>query len=108
MEKLVIKSSNYLHFVHISEILYCKGDKSKTVFYLTNDKPVETKLALKNYEDLLNPRLFIKPHSGYLVNVKHVEEIRTAWPRYLSLTNGKKVPLAFHRRKKVIELFQYL
>jgi two-component system, LytTR family, response regulator len=108
MEKIVLKGSDFLLFVNISNILYCKGDNQRTCFFLVNEPPVEVNNGIDYYQDILPAGFFIKSSRGILVNIKHVESIRTAWPRYLELSNKKRLPLSYSRRNHAIEMIQRL
>jgi len=108
MEKLVLKGSDFLLFVHVTNILYCKGDNLATKFFLVNKPPVEVNNGIDYYEDMLPAGIFLKSSRGILVNLKHVTTIRTAWPRYIELSNNQRLPLSYSRRKHAMELIQRL
>lgn len=108
MEKLVLKGSDFLLFVHITKILYCKGDNLATRFFLVNEPPVEVNNGIDYYESILPAGIFLRSSRGILVNLKHVTSIRTAWPRYIELSNHQRLPLSYSRKNHAIELIQRL
>ncbi|GAO27797.1 LytTR family transcriptional regulator DNA-binding domain-containing protein [Geofilum rubicundum] len=108
MEKLVLKGSDFLLFVNISNILYCKGDRQSTRFFLVNEPPVEVHQGIHYYQDILPAGIFIQSSRGTLINIKHVDSIRTAWPRYVELSNKQRLPLAYSRRNYAMEMIQRL
>lgn len=108
MEKIVLKGSDFLLFVNVSNILYCKGDQHCTRFFLVNAPPVEVHKGLSYYQNILPAGIFIKSSRDTLINIKHVASIRTAWPRYVELFNKQRLPLAYARRNYAMEMIQRL
>lgn len=108
MEKIVLKNTETLQFTYVKNILYCKGDKSGTTFYLSNEPPLSTDKGLEYFEKKLPLSDFFAPENGILVNIKHVASLRTAWPCHIELTNGERIHLAYLRRKQIIEKIKRL
>lgn len=103
MEKIVLKNAETLKFTYVNDILYCKGDKNNTTFYLTNEPPLSADKGLDYFENKLPVSDFFSPESGILINIKHVASLRTVWPCYIELTNGERIHLAYFRRKQLME-----
>ena len=57
----------------------------------------ETRLSLKEWEDILSNGAFIRTHKAYIVNVAHVEEIGTD----IIMENGEKVEISVRQMSKL-------
>jgi DNA-binding LytR/AlgR family response regulator len=108
MEKIVLKNDGLIQFTYLKNIIYCKGDKNCTTFYLLNDSSLSTNKGIDYYKKKLPAASFLSPENGILVNITHVASLRTAWPCYIELTNGERIHLAYSRKKQIIEKIERL
>ena len=106
MNKLVIRNADYVHFIHLSDIILCRKRKRKTLFVLNKEQTVISETDFDTYELMLDNHQFVKPSPGYLVNTAYISEVRTKWPRYITLSTGKRIPLAIHLKAKIEKILQ--
>lgn len=59
--------------------------------------------TLDKLEKILSPKIFVRCHSGLIVNCGYIFSIGKD---YIELTNHEKIALSRHRSKKVKEVFQ--
>lgn len=98
--KLALRSQQYLQIVSFDEIQYCQSDKGYTTFYLTNNRKVLVSKYIKEYEDILPPHIFLRPHQSYLVNFNYIDRFHK--DGYLVLRTGVEIPVSTRKREHVI------
>lgn len=108
MEKIVLKNAEQLQFAYLHNIIYCKGNEQNTTFYLAEGPPLSADKGFAYFEKTLPKSGFISPDKGVLVNIAHVTVLHTVWPCYIELTNGERIPMAYFRRKQIMQKIQRL
>jgi two-component system LytT family response regulator len=106
--KLVLRTTEALHIIDISDIIYCKSDNAYTSFFLNNGEEIIVSKSIKEYVSLLQEYAFFRPHQSYLVNLNFVKKIDKGDGGFIVLKNGKEIPVSSRQKKKIIELFEKL
>ena len=92
-------SKNKIFFI---DILYVETFDRKTKMHLVNGKTIETKLLLKEWEELLDDDMFEKPHKSYIVNLNYISSISE---KELYLTSNQPIPLSRNEKKQFKERY---
>jgi len=74
-DHLFVKSSYKLLRIELSAIKYLESQHEYVKIFLTNGKPVLTKMSLKAIEELLHSDQFMRVHRSYIVSMDKVVEI---------------------------------
>jgi len=86
------------HFIPIADIVYIQSDKDYT-HVVTASKKFFMRRSIASWEEQLPLSLFIRIHRSYLINEKHVSEIKRASSgRYRIHMNGFEEPIFSSRR----------
>jgi DNA-binding LytR/AlgR family response regulator len=80
-----IKCANKYEKIHFDDILYIQGMQNYVVIY-TNKGKYLTLLYLKNLEQNLSERSFIRVHKSYIVSIDKIEAI-----------DGNEITIQSHR-----------
>jgi two-component system LytT family response regulator len=70
--KIPLPTMNGYDMFHISDIIYCEGVRSQTLFVLNNGKEIVVSMTLKECEDFLTQYNFFRIHKSYLINLNYV------------------------------------
>lgn len=81
-------------YVHVSEILYCKGESSQTSVILLNNKPLIVTRTLKQCEELLEKFGFCRIHKSYLINLYHLKAYHRVEGKAVELTDGTRIEVS--------------
>ena len=106
--KIVLRTTEALHIIDISDIIYCKSDNAYTWFFLTTGEEIIVSKGIKEYVSLLEEYGFFRPHQSYLVNLNYVKKIDKGDGGFIVLKNGKEIPVSLRQKKKIISLFDRL
>ena len=99
--RLVLRSQTYLQIVDIDDIIYCKSDAGYTQFFLSGDKNIIISKYIKEYEEILPAKKFLRPHQSYIVNLAFIDRYHKEG--YLLLKNNIKIPVSVRRKEDVID-----
>jgi two-component system LytT family response regulator len=93
--RLAIPSQDGARFYFPKEIIRCEAIGNYTRFYFSNEKPLLSSKTLKDYEDLLKEKKFLRVHRTHLVNQEFIRSISSN--HELHLVDGSVVQVS--RRK---------
>jgi len=104
-KKIVLKTSDSIYLVDISDIIYCVSDNSYTTFYIKDKKDILVSKGIKEYEKLLESYNFFRPHQSYLVNLHFIHKIDKTDGGSIVLKNSKEIPVSFRRKQALMDIF---
>ena len=104
-KKIVLKTSDSIYLVDISDIIYCVSDNSYTTFYIKDKKDILVSKGIKEYEKLLESYNFFRPHQSYLVNLHFIHKIDKTDGGSIVLKNSKEIPVSFRRKQALMDVF---
>lgn len=107
-EKIALPYQNGVTFVNVNDILYCEADDNYARFYLSNgDKLLATK-TLRDIQEILEERNFLRVHRQYIVNLNQIKKFVKGEGNYLVMNNEQSIPIARNQREKLIQRFGWL
>jgi two-component system, LytTR family, response regulator len=104
--RLVLRSQNYIQIVDVNDIIYCKSDAGYTQFFLSDGRNLMTSKYIKEYEEMLPAKKFIRPHQSYIVNLQFIDQYHKEG--YLLLKNKTEIPVSVRKREQVLEYLTQL
>jgi two-component system, LytTR family, response regulator len=107
-KKLVLRTSEFLHIINISDIYFCKSDNSYTTFYFEDNEKILVSKSLKDYEGLLADYGFFRPHQSFLVNLHHIKRVDKTDGGFIVMENKKEIPVSLRQMKNLIGLLEKL
>jgi two-component system LytT family response regulator len=102
--KIALATKESIEFVEASDIVCCGSDSNYTMVYLTGNRKRLISKTLKEFEDLLTPFRFFRPHNSHLVNLDRVRELVRGDGGYLVMENEMKIPVSKNRREGLMEV----
>lgn len=107
-KKIVLKDSESIYFIKVSDIVHCKAEGPYTEFYLIPQQKITISKSLKEYEELLEPYGFVRTHHSHLINIKRIVRFDKANGGTLILENKQTVPVSQRKREQILELLNSL
>ena len=90
-------------FVNPREIIYALADGNYTIIHLTNNRTVKILRKLKQVDQLLPNKNFIRIHRSYLINLKHIRKYYRK--DAVEMSNGQKIPISRACKMSFIQKF---
>jgi len=100
--KIVIKTTNKIHFINLTDILFCQAEGSYAKIITKNETILASK-NLKHFEDLLLDNNFIRTHQSYLVNKSEINAIEN---NFVILKNNTRIPISVRKKSEIISLLK--
>jgi two-component system LytT family response regulator len=102
--RIALASKESIEFVDPNDIVLCIASSNYTEVYLTNGVKRVISKTLKEFEDLLAPYDFFRPHHSHLVNLNRVREFIRGDGGYLILENKMRVAVSKSKREELLAL----
>lgn len=95
--------------VNIRDILYISADGNYCVFHLSNGRNITSVNVLGYYErKFYKFPLFVRIHYSYIVNLYHVSSYQKGDGGYVTLKDGKELPVSRSKRDTLFHSFENL
>jgi two-component system LytT family response regulator len=102
-KKIVLKTTERIQVVNISDIIFCKSDNSYTVFYLKDSNRIVVSKVLLKFENILKEHGFIRVHKSFLVNLDFISSYEKATD-CLIMSNKLKIPVSVRKKESVLQI----
>jgi two-component system LytT family response regulator len=103
-DQLALRSQQFVQIVEIKDICYLQGDNGYTTVFLHDGRKVVTTRRLKEYEELLSGRSFLRTHQSYLVNERYIHRYHPK-EGILYLKDGTQIPVSSRKKRYYRYLF---
>ncbi len=107
-KKIVLKTSDDIHLVKMSDIIRCEADTSYTSFMLKDGSQLTVSGNLKTFEEMLQAFSFFRVHHSHLVNLNEVKKFHRSSAAFVLMTDGSKIPVSIRKKERLIEKFNTL
>ena len=94
-ERIVVKTAGRIKIIPLHEIQYLEAADDYVKLY-TNDGNYLKKKTMNYFEEVLDPKLFVRTHRSYIINVQQITRI-DAYEKenqVAILTSGVKIPVS--------------
>lgn len=106
LKKIVLKTAESIHIVHVKQIIRCQADVNYTTFFLESDETLLVSKPLKEYDDLLCKAGFFRTHQSHLVNLEHILRYDKKDGGCLYMDNKNVVPVSTRKKEELFRLFE--
>ncbi len=104
-KKIVLKNSDSIFAIDISEIIRLEASNNYTTFFVENQTPIIISKTLKEYEDLLANHRFYRIHQSHLINLDYFVRYDKKEGGMVVMKDKTSLPLSTRRKDM---LFEYL
>ncbi len=107
-DRIALPYQNGVAFVHLNDILYCESDDSYTKFYLLDGQHYLATKSMREIQDLLEERDFLRIHRQYLINLNHIKKFVKGEGSYVIMANQQSIPVSRAQKDRLMERFGWL
>ena len=101
-KKLVLPTSEGMELIDIDDIICIDSDSNYSRLFFQNETTLLVCRTLREFEELLESRGFMRIHHSRLINIKKIRKYIKADGGYVLLSNGKKVSISRARKDQVL------
>jgi two-component system LytT family response regulator len=105
-QKIAIPTMEGLQMIQIDSIIFCASDSNYTNLYLKNSQKITASRTLKEIEELLEGRSFIRVHNSYLVNLNEIHKYVKGEGGYLIMSDETCVDISRSRKEMLLKRLQ--
>ncbi len=102
LKRIILKTSEALQLISVSDIIRAEADSNYTRFYLSGGKHIIVSRTLKDYEEMLSGTTLIRVHQSHLVNLNYIDKFFKHDGGYILLKDGTTVPVSPVLKQKVL------
>ncbi|HZY78440.1 MAG TPA: LytTR family DNA-binding domain-containing protein [Cyclobacteriaceae bacterium] len=106
--KMALPYQNGVTFVDISTILYCEADNNYTRFYLAKGEEHVVTKTLRDVQEVMEERNFLRVHRQYLINLDHIKKFVRGEGNYLVMSDNKTIPVSKGHKDELMQRFGWL
>lgn len=103
-KKIVLKDSNSIYFINVKDIIRCESSGQYTEFYFEDSKRIVISKSLKEYEELLEPYGFIRPHHSHLININKILRFDKVNGGSLIMETLEEIPVSHRKKAQILQL----
>jgi two-component system LytT family response regulator len=105
-QKLVLPTNEGIHIIQIDNIIRCEADDYYTRIFLVDKRMIMVSKTLKNTEELLSGKSFVRSHKSHLVNLQFVKKYVKSDGGYLELKDGTTIPVSRRKKEHILNYIQ--
>ncbi|PWT75183.1 MAG: DNA-binding response regulator [Bacteroidetes bacterium] len=103
ISKIAIPTMEGLQMIALDTIISCASDSNYTKFHLKEKKTLIASRTLKEVEELLEGRSFVRVHHSYLVNINEINKYVKGTGGYLVMSDGTSIEVSRSRKEELME-----
>lgn len=107
-KKIVLKDSNSIYFINVNDIIRCESSGQYTEFYTDDSKRIVISKSLKEYETLLEPFGFIRPHHSHLININKIKRFDKVNGGSLVMETLEEIPVSHRKKAQILQFLDNL
>ncbi len=105
-QKIVLSTTEGIHIIQVDNIIRCEADDYYTRIFLNDKRMIMISKTLKNTEELLSGKSFVRSHKSHLVNLQFVKKYVKSDGGYLELKDGTIIPVSRRKKELILNYIQ--
>lgn len=106
--KIAVPFQSGVVFVELKDLVYCEADSNYTKLFLANGKSYLLSKTLREVQEVLEERNFLRVHRQYLVNLDHIKLYHKGDGSYLVMTGDISITVAKNQKERLVQKFGWL
>lgn len=100
--RLALPTSQGFEFFDITELIRCESDRNYTVFYFKSFKPVTVSRNIKQYEEILAKKGFVRVHASHIINIRELKAYHKGNGGFVVLSDNTKIDISKSRKEEFL------
>jgi len=100
--RLALPTSQGFEFFDITELIRCESDRNYTVFYFKSFKPVTVSRNIKQYEEILAKKGFVRVHASHIINIRELKAYHKGNGGFVILSDNTKIDISKSRKEEFL------
>jgi two-component system LytT family response regulator len=104
--RIAVPTLEGLHMIQVDSIISCTSDSNYTHFHLKNKQKIIASRTLKEIEEMLEGRSFVRVHHSSLVNLNEIHKYIRGEGGYLIMSDGTSIDVSRSRKEILLHKLQ--
>lgn len=104
IQKLTVKHAGRLKNIAVAEIVYIKVQEDYSAVNTKNSEFLVDQ-SLSYIEKILDPKIFVRCHRSYIINIQKIESIQLGRNMNVVLSDAVEVPVSRQKRAEVRKIY---
>ena len=103
VRKISLPNGQGYTLVDLNHIVHVEADSNYSIFHLHDNEKITVSKVLKEYEEILPERQFVRVHKSSIVNLNYLQEYNSRNGLELTLKNGQRIAVSRRRASDFLE-----
>lgn len=108
IRKISLPTGNGLQFVEISDIIRMESSSNYTTIFIQNQKPLLVSRTLKEFEDQLTSKGFLRVHNSHLINIQHIKTYTKGEGGTVTMADNSQVDVSRRKKEEFLSVLERL
>lgn len=105
-KKIILKTSDSIYVVPVTDIIRCESDTYYTKFYLNDGEKIMVSNTLKSYDELLSEFGFFRVHQSHLINMDYFSKFKKVDGGFAVMKDGSEIPVAMRKKELFLQMIE--
>lgn len=105
-QKIALNNYHGYRFEEVRGIIRLESDSNYTTIHLRNGEKTVASKPLKHFEDILDPKLFLRIHNSHIINLDFLQSYSREEGGYVELADGCKISISKRRLSLFLEMIK--
>jgi len=107
-QKIAVPFHTGVVFVELKDLVYGEAEGNYTRLFLTDGKTYLLSKTLREVQEVLEERNFLRVHRQYLINLDHIKSYHKGDAAYLVMQGDITIPVAKNQKERLVQKFGWL
>ncbi|MFC0774057.1 LytR/AlgR family response regulator transcription factor [Terrimonas alba] len=107
-QKIAVPFHTGVVFVELKDLVYGEAEGNYTKLVLTDGKTYLLSKTLREVQEVLEVRNFLRVHRQYLINLDHIKSYHKGEAAYLVMQGDINIPVAKNQKERLVQKFGWL
>ncbi len=103
VRKISLPNGQGYTLIDLDNIVHIEADSNYSVFHLHDGEKITVSKVLKEYEEILPVKQFVRVHKSSIVNLNYLQEYNSRNGLELTLKNGQRIAVSRRRASDFLE-----
>lgn len=103
VRKISLPNGQGYTLIDLDNIVHIEADSNYSVFHLHDGEKITVSKVLKEYEEILPAKQFVRVHKSSIVNLNYLQEYNSRNGLELTLKNGQRIAVSRRRASDFLE-----
>jgi len=107
VKKIAIPDQEGVAIVEVKDIIRCQADSNYTLIFLKDGTKLVSTKTLKEYNNLLDEKTFMRVHNSYLININHIKKYIKGDGGQVVMSDDSIVEVSRRRKSDLMEVLTH-